>query len=261
MKNVLILSLLLISTICNAKFLEGTIVFKDGHSESGFIKSFLEDKFFDFTMFKKFEQEFNLDDKSLKFKKSKDGEIVSYTMNDIKELQLKEGNSLQIYRPLQLKTIDKKGIIVDKKIRVWLPLIKEDKINLYGYEYISTSRMNGMVDMDHGYMFYFQTENSDFVITPFDNISLFNTKGNNKIFEEFLKYLFESCPNFYNKHPEFKNFSDKVLTKEEKKQFRQDYQERQKVYYKLKYKTLLDTFEFQYFEISNYIKSFSSECN
>lgn len=260
MKNTILFVLLFLTTICNAKFLEGTIVFKDGHSETGFIKSFLEDKFFDYTMFKKFEQEFNLDDKTIKFKKSKDDSIILYSIDEINELQIKNGTLIEIYKPLQLKTINKNGEIIDKKIKVWLPLVKRGSINVYGFEYFYRELKGSFPE--HGFMFYFQNSTSDFAISPFEKISMFGNKSNSKIYGTFYKYLFESCPEYYTKHlPEITKYVDYTYTKEEKKELSRNYGKRYTEYNKKKDRNIIDAFEFDNFETNNFMKSFDSECN
>jgi hypothetical protein len=260
MKNLFLLSLLFLSAICNAKFLEGTIVFKDGHSESGYIKSFLEDKFFDYTMFKKFEQKFNLDDNSIKFKKTKDDGVILYKMDDVAELQIKNGTLYEIYVPLTLKTLNKKGEIIDKKIKVWLPLIKKGKINLYGYEYhISSFRGDFPED---GYQFYYQSQDSDFALSPYDNVTMFGKKSNAKIYNSFYNYLFKSCPDYYSKHAaEIQKEINYSYSKEEQMQMTKDYIKREKDFRNKKDRTLLDAFELENYETSKFINDYNSECN
>ncbi len=259
MRNTFLLFLLFLCGLGHAKFLEGSIVFKDGRTESGFIKSFLEDKFFDYAMFKKFEQQFNLDDKTIKFKKSKDDAVSLYNIDEIDELHIMNGTLIEIYKPLQLKTINKKGEIIDKNIKVWLPLIKKGKINLYGFEYVYRETRDFP---ERGFVFYFQNPTDDFALNPFEKISLFGTKSNSAIYNSFYKYLFESCPDFYKKKlTEITKYADYDYTKEEKKELMKDYVRREKEYKSKKNKTLIDDFEFYNYETNNLMNQFYSECN
>ena len=260
MKNCFILFFLFTISLSNAKFLEGTIVFKDGHSETGYIKSFLENKFFDYTLFKKFEQEFNLDDKSIKFKNSAEGTVIKYNMDDIAELQIKAGTIYEIYVPLNLKTLSKKGEIIDKKIKVWLPLIKKGKINLYGYEYFISSYRGDFPE--HGYQFYYHIQGSDFALSPYENLTMLGKKANIKIFTSFYKYLFDACSDFTTKHAvELQKEIDSNYSKEEQKQMVREYVKREKAFQNKKDKTLIDAFEMQNFELSKFIDDYNSECN
>ena len=134
--------LLFTSLSSSARYLSGSILFKDGRTEKGFIKSFLENDFFDFSLTQKIEKEFNLNDQRLKFKLSEDGKMKTYTINEINEVHIDLGDgSFTTYFSLSLKTISKTGAIVDLKMHVWLPLVERGKINLYGYQY--STRFDG----------------------------------------------------------------------------------------------------------------------
>jgi hypothetical protein len=111
-------------------------------------------------------------------------------------------------------------------------------------------------------MFYFQNSSIDFALNSFEKISIFATKSNSKIYTAFYKYLFESCPDFYNKNlDEINKYIDNSYSKEEKKQLNKDYVKRYKEYRSKKNKTIIDAFEFDHFQTNIFLNKFYSECN
>lgn len=195
MKKIFILSLLFFSILCNAKFIKATIVFHDGHSETGLIKSFLEEKLINLSLTESLEHELNLDDKFLKFKINENSEIKIVTIDDINEVDVDNDNGTStIYKVILLKEISAKGKVLDKSRKVFLPLIRKGKINIYGIKFKEITKDFQSTFTSRGTRFYYQRQNENYAINfyNFDNETiLFNIK--NRIIIP-LRLIFNDCP-------------------------------------------------------------------
>lgn len=245
------LLLLLFGFAANAKFVEATITFIDGHVEKGLVKSFLEAK--GESMFgRDFIDDLNLTDKTLKFKLTEDSEVQSLKIEDIKEIQILKGDVLMTFTAMPLKTINKKGEIVDYKKRVWLPCYKKGKINMYAVAYWDSSAVN------LHYLFYFQRPGEEFALSPYQNTTVFGKKNNATIILAFYKYLFESCPDFYTANTEaFRKEAYNDFPREEK-------YEKSKAAFKIYQDESIPVternFKYQFYGDSLFIDAFEKEC-
>lgn len=257
-----ILILLFVSFIGNARYTYGTITFKDGRVEKGFIKSFMEKNLVALNFSSKIEKQFNMNDKSLKFKLTEDGKSITYKITEIKEIRFDYNDgTTSIYVPLPLKTFNKKGDIIDMKMLVWLPLIKRDKINLYGFQYAVHRR--DVLGTIHHSRFYFQNGNDEFAISPYQNMTMFNKKANIRILTAFYNYLFNSCPEFYESNEErFRKVIYDDFTKEEKREQRMAEAKHYNNYQNSEsYKTMSNALKISYNNISIFMDEFVDTCD
>ena len=122
----------------NAKYTNATIYYTDGQSEKGLINSFLENNFFDFNFFGTFEEGLIYNDKSIKFKLNEESEGKKIAIGDIDKIILHYEGFDKEYRALYIRNINRKGILEESKARIFLPLLRAGKINLYGFYHRST---------------------------------------------------------------------------------------------------------------------------
>ncbi|ESU26119.1 hypothetical protein FLJC2902T_29340 [Flavobacterium limnosediminis JC2902] len=240
MKFKLTLLSLLLCFIANARFEKASILFNDGHSEGGFVKSFLETtiKISLFQSNSK-ERDLNLDDKTIKFKTSEEGETRTISIDDINEVTIfNESGSTTTFRAIFLKDVNSKGEITDSGCKVFLPYVKRGKINIYGIRYTETSTSNlgpkyGSVRSEE-IRFYYQNENENYAINNNreDLTIIFNIK--NRMINP-LKDLFKDCPTIMEKlnaasEGDLGWFKMDKETKDKLKEFRKlDRKEREKL--------------------------------
>lgn len=250
--------LLFVSFIGNAKYMYGTITFKDERVQAGFIKASMEKVII---LSSKDEKKFNMEDRIIKFKSTEDGEPITYKISDIKEIRFDyTDGTIGIYAPLPIKTFNKKGDIIDLKILLWLPLVKRGKINLYGLQYYEHQKGFGNIYYSN---FYFQNKNDEFAILPYKKMSVFNTKANIRIRTAFYHYLFSSCPEFYESNTErFRKVIYDDFTKEEKKEQLMA-EARHYHYYQNSnnYRTIENAFKVSYNNIFIFMNEFADACN
>ena len=262
MKLKFLLIILFVSFNCNAKYMFGTITFKDGRVQEGFIKSFMEKDIIDLNLSSKIEKKFNMDDETIKFKLTENGESISYKITDIKEVRFDYTDGTRaIYVPLPIKTFNKKGDIIDLKMILWLPLVKRGKINLYGFQYFV--RHKGVMGTIHHSRFYFQNQNDEFAILPYEKTTIFNRKANNRIQTAFYHYLFSSCPEFYESNTErFRKVIYNDFTMEEKKErLRSEAQHYNYYQNSNNYRTIDNALKIAYNDISIFMDEFIESCN
>ncbi len=153
--------------VVNARFQKAEVLFNDGHSEIGFVRSFLEQRVMTAGFSNNLEHELNLDDKIIKFKITEDAETKDLSIDDIKQITIfYENNYTAIYRALFLKELDKKGNFKEKSRRVFLPLLKEGKINIYGLRY-STQTGSGAGPYS-AEVFYYQNAKENYAVNYFN---------------------------------------------------------------------------------------------
>jgi len=134
------LALIFISFFANAKYQNATIYYNDGQFEKGLINSFLENNLFDFNFFGTFEEGLIYNDKSIKFKINEDAETKKILIGDIDKIMLHYEGFDKEYRALFIRNISRKGVIEESKTRIFLPLLRSGKINLYGFYHRETYR-------------------------------------------------------------------------------------------------------------------------
>lgn len=190
MKFYLTLFSLLLSFIANARFEKATILFNDGHTETGLIRSFLEQRILTSGYSTNLEHELNLDDKIVKFKVSENAEVRDLSIDDIKQVTLLyDNNYTAVYRVLTLKDVDDKGNLKEKFRKVFLPLLKEGKINIYGLRY--HGKDGGVPFQDE--VFYYQNAKDNYAINYY-NIGLFSLFSMKERILNPFRQLFSDCP-------------------------------------------------------------------
>ncbi len=186
----------------DAKYLPATVTFADGHTQDGFVYGFISEKFFTVNPeallgFSTMETAVNLSDKKFDFKVSEDAKPQKVTSGEIVNVVLKEEDgSTTEYQYLGVKTVNGKGELIDFKQKVWLPVIRKDKINILGYEYYEQS---GGRPADLMFIpVYLRNPKEDFAIVPidFNRINLFNFGKLDDKFKVAIDAVFKDCPAF-----------------------------------------------------------------
>lgn len=260
MKRLFILILFFSSLLSNARFRNATILFNDGHSETGFVKSFLEQRVITGGFSSNLEHELNLDDKIIKFKISEDAETKDLSIDDIKQINIIfDNNYTMIFRVLYLKELDKKGNFKEKSRKVFLPLLKEGKINIYGLRY-STQTGSGSGPYT-GEVFYYQNAKEDYAVNYFNMgfSAMFNVQE--RVLNPF-RILFKDCPSALKEIDNFQNKWDNA-SKEERKAKKEEDKKLMKEYSdldKIQRKDLLNVHHYQFNDFEKLI-SFYENCN
>lgn len=180
--------------IANARFEKATILFTDGHTENGFIKSFLEEKVINFSISTSLEHDLNLYDKTIQFKTSEEGELKAIGIDDINEVILfhEDGNSTT-FRVIILKEITARGEITDSGRKAFLPYVKKGKINIYGIKFTENGSTPSGHFQSNGMRFYYHNEKENYAINyqNFNAVSMMYIKQ--RMINPF-KDLFKDCP-------------------------------------------------------------------
>ncbi len=230
-KIILILSILAICQSIQAQdivfftskknFISSEIVLNNGNTITGFIKDFrlphtIEVHGFTYD-FSPIESKINLDRTTFKFKKEMNGSVENLNLLDIKSIKLMEEDTIK-YEKLKLKTINSSLKVVNLEREVMIPLISENKINLYGL-------MVNQCSINCRPMFviaYIKKPNDEFAFIPidFNRINMFNL---GKVDDKFLKAFEEvgkDCPEFMEYIQKSKILiDDKVATKDMKSDY------------------------------------------
>jgi len=238
-------------------FLEARIVFKDGHSETGFIKGFIDQPYITFnyeTGFESLEKQLNLTDKSFDFKNTDEGISRKLTKDDVNQITVVHSKAkFSTYQLYSMKTANSKGKIVDSNRKIWLPLIKKGKVNILGFNIVNsnTGRYGETV-------VYLNRDGEDFVINPIDRnrINLFNLGKIDDKFVATLNEIFKDCPEFLstiNENP--KAFTEQITkrVKENRKEAEKEFKEGSKNL-KGSDKKLLEIKIYEQFYISEYVR-------
>jgi hypothetical protein len=210
MKKIILHFLLLFSLVANAKFIDGIVKFNDGHEEKGLIKSFLEERWFFKQYSKSLEKDLNLDDKFLIFKSSKDAEEKKIFIDDVDQVSLiNDDKTLEIFKVIFLKEVNKDGTIASESKKVYLPLLKEGKINIYGFKYLEKDWSAGSygVSVTRSERFYYQNAKENYAINygntdEFLSDILLEKDFWKKVYRRMgdpLKDLFKDCPEMNSK--------------------------------------------------------------
>ena len=201
MKNLIFIFVLLISVTANAKFVEGIVKFNDGHEEKGLIKSFLEEKWFFAQTSKSLEENLNLDDKFLVFKINNESDTKKILIDEINQVTLiNENNTVQIFKVIFLREVNKDGTISNEERKVYLPLLKEGRINIFGFKFLEKSVKGAIYSKDE--IFYYQNSNESYAINygnidEFASEIIFESNMREKLSKRMgnpLKDLFKDCP-------------------------------------------------------------------
>lgn len=262
MKTKITLLLLFIVFTANAKFMDASILFNDGHTEKGFVKSFLEDKFIDLSFSNKLESNLNMNDHNLKFKTEENGTIRTINIDEVNEITLTYKNGgTEIFKVLYLKSIDSGGNFVNTKYKMWFPVVKKGKINVYGYKYTEVSgngEMSGSIYSTE-FIYYFQHSDENYAINPFENLTMLSVMNGNykKIFKTFLTDLFKHCPEYAAKALEEQT---KEQTKESRKNFDKNRNDKIKEFKGQKISRASYVYETDYWQFSKMIADYEKDC-
>lgn len=217
------LLLIFTSFFANAKYTNATIYYNDGQSEKGLINSFLENNFFDFNFFGTFEEGLVYNDKSIKFKLTEEADSKRISIDEIDKIILHYEGFEKEYKALFIRNISRKGIIEESKTRIFLPLLRSGKINLYGFYHREThynhDRRLSAPTTSITEKFYLQNANENYAIDYYE-IELQDVFSLRDRLANPLKVLFKDCPDLVAKiHSSF--YDDKKLSKEEKKKVKE----------------------------------------
>ena len=182
------------SLIANANFEKAKILFTDGHTEEGFIKSFIESKIIDFDIIASLEHELNLDDKTIKFKTTQEGEVRTIGSDQIDEVTLiYDDGTFTTFKHILLKGIDREGNVQKEGKMVFLPYVKKGAINIFGIKYVEAGGTVSGPMYSRDMRFYYQNAKENYAINYWDFglVSLFSIKK--RTINPF-KDLFKDCP-------------------------------------------------------------------
>lgn len=212
---------LLINLFVKANYKSATVFYTNGESEKGLINSFLEDKFFDFNFFGSFEEGLIYNDKSIKFKLSEEVDSKKIAITDIDKIVIHYEGFDKTYKALYIRNIDRKGILEERKSKIFLPLLRSGKINIYGFYHTETSSDHNLKMPSSSTtvteLFYYQNNNEDYAIDYF-NVEIQDFLNIRARLANPLKELFKDCPELVTKVDNL--FYEKNLTKEEKKKLK-----------------------------------------
>lgn len=253
--------LLFIALSAKAKFIEAKILFNDGHTESGFVKSFLEDKFIDLGMFQKLETRLNMNDADLKFKSDANAEIRTISIDDVNELTLVYKNgATESFKVLYLRSLDSRGKIKNSDYKMWFPLVKKGKINVYGYRYReATPSSTGGMSLNNEFIYYFQNSKKDYAMSPLADVTLASAMngGAQKGIENCFNDLLSDCP-------EYATQSIKTMSKQEKiatyKDYKNGLKKRKKAAKSQNYSSVREYYEIYYYQISDALALYETNC-
>lgn len=254
--------MLFIATSAQAKFMEAQILFKDGHTERGFVKSFLEDHFIDFGTFQKLETRLNMNDADLKFKPDEKGEVKTVSIDDVDELTLFYKNgATQRYKVLYLQEFTSGGKMKTSKYKMWFPLVKEGKINVYGYRYRESTPNHaiGGMSMSNEYIYYFQNSKKNYAMSPLAEVTLGNAMngGAQKLMETCFNDLFSDCPEFAVTAVKASTSAPKVMSYKDYKKGLKDRKQEAKT---ANYTPVREYFETYYYQISDAFETYEKQC-
>lgn len=208
--------------LANAGYKSATVYYTNGQSEKGLINSFLEDNFFDFNFFGTFEEGLIYNDKSIKFKTDENADTKRISIDDIDRITLHYDTFDKQYKALFIKGIDKRGILQTSNVRIFLPLLRSGKINIYGFYHTETQTNHSSNTPSYTTtvteVFYYQNANENYAFDYYDIEiqDIFNLRDR---LANPLKDLFKDCPQLMIKVHNI--FYEENLTKEEKKKIRE----------------------------------------
>lgn len=165
---------------------------------------------------KDLEPEFNLDRKKIKFRTNATEKEIYISSDSINQINYfdKELNEVKEFKRLQILKTNNNGEVYDSGKSFFLPLIKKDTINYYGYNVIVENRFVRTV-------FYLNNSKDNLAINPLDFSLSDLFKKESTLQSEIiniLKYITKDCPEFHKKIEE-----KPEITKEMKKDALQKY--------------------------------------
>jgi len=185
---------LLLAFAAHAKYTSATLTFNDGHTEDGFVSSFLNDDFANWKLFPGIEDKLDLYDASLRFKTDEKGDSRIISSDDLDQVTLHYTDGEVIYKSLIYRNVSANGTVKDSTHRIWLNLLRAGKINIYGYRYVEKYREG---TIDGGYVFYFQNAKTPLALRGdfMENIGVSAVHNENarNLIHEFLKILMPDC--------------------------------------------------------------------
>lgn len=165
---------------------------------------------------KDLEPEFNLDRKKIKFRTNATEKEIYISSDSINQINYfdKELNEVKEFKRLQILKTNNNGEVYDSGKSFFLPLIKKDTINYYGYNVIVENRFVRTV-------FYLNNSKDNLAINPLDFSLSDLFKKESTLQSEIiniLKFITKDCPEFHKKIEE-----KPEITKEMKKDALQKY--------------------------------------
>ena len=206
-KTILILSILFICQSIHSQniifflskknFISSEIVLHNGQTLTGFIKDFtlphtIEVRGFAYD-FSPIESKLNLDRTTFKFKKEMSGSVENLNLADIQSIKLMAEDTIK-FEKLKLKTINSSLEVVNLEREAMIPIITENKINLYGLKVNECSYGCRPLFV----IAYIKKPNDEFAFIPldFNRINIFNLgTANDKFFKAFEE-VGKDCPEF-----------------------------------------------------------------
>ena len=110
------------------------ITYTDGKVKEGIIAYFLDGmaKDIDDMMNSSIENILNFDDNSFEFKESISSNPIVMTQKNIDNIKIYYSNDeVQVYKLMNIRTLNENGIVINSSKKAWLPVIKDDIISLY----------------------------------------------------------------------------------------------------------------------------------
>lgn len=163
------------------------IYFPDSNSYMGIVKQSKNKSIFEK------EQKFE-------YKISENSPIQKISYNDIQKIKIlnKNNDSILGFEKLNIKEVNRNGVVSDKNYDAILPILYEGKMNIYGYNYLICKNS---ISSDCRYfttVIYVKNNKSDFAVMPvdIDKISGFNSGGMDDKFIQAFKYAGSDCAEF-----------------------------------------------------------------
>ena len=211
----------------NNEFLPALIELNSGEKMEGFVKDFKQPRGFMVSpmgSFGKLEDNLTVKNNKISFKKEEKGSVEKVDVSTIKRIEFKGEMDNEVFEHLKIKSI-KKGKIMDDYRDVFVPLIREGKLNLYG-TFISVSQ--GGQSQVVMVMTYIKKPGDEFGYAPvdFENLTLFSgQEAAQEGFSRAIETVGRDCPAFVEK---MKLEMEKMNSKEERKKMLADYATNQK---------------------------------
>lgn len=240
MKKILCLLVLIISSYIQAQdvifttsqkdYIPCEIILNNGSILNGYIKDFTLPKTVEFRTpaysFKAIESKLNLDKTTFKFKNNLSEKDQKLSLENIHSIALKDSDATT-YEKLKLKTINSNMEVVDLEREIMIPLIREDKISLYGLKVFNCFNGNNCEMM---YVIaYIKNQNQDFAYIPID-VNRINLLNFSNADDKFLKSFEEAGSDC----PEFLAYMEEKRVSFADKDFRKAYKENYKTFQKEK---------------------------
>ena len=210
------------------EYINATVNLIDGKRLLGEVQDFDSPNFIEFTNPYDFnpstlESNSNLDRKKIKFRRNSSEKFRAIPSDSINYITYfdNELNKVKEFKRLHILKTKSNGEIVDSGNAIFLPLIKNDSINFYGYN-ITIKGTNKYART----IFYMNNPKDNFAINPLDFSLMDMIVNKNKIQSKVInaiKAIVKDCPDFTAKLD-----TKQDVTKEMEKDALQKYQEMEK---------------------------------